>query len=465
VRVGSWCFHHSKGFGLFFFLKPFSRFEKVKGTLEFGQSNQGIRDMVLLSERLRPTLARSEHLVGGAARVWKREARQWLKVSHFHLIFWGPPGCGKTTLARLLGEASGLRTVGLSAVRDGVKEIRSAANENRGGILFIDEIHRLNKAQQDVLLPMLEECEIWLMGATTESPMVSLNPAVLSRLRSVYVKPPTTEEMIPLLQEGLQSLRAENPEAKPPFESSFEERFFHPIIKTSQGDGRLALNTLESLYHCQNEEEQKEVLNNLLRSYTEKGHYDFASAMIKSLRGSDPDAALYYAIAALDAGEDPLFLFRRCMIFASEDVGNADPQALVLAVASTTAFEKVGMPEGRIPLAQIVCYLASTVKSNRSYTAIEKVRLWRKEAENFLPPLAQLRPPAPLIKAGSAEYRYPHDYPDAFVAMEYLPPAVAQVRLRSEPAYVPTQSGTEKRFLERLGALWNEFRQTQRKGR
>jgi putative ATPase len=403
---------------------------------------------------MRPSGSRPEHLIGRASRIWERELAQWRRSQPFHIVFWGPPGSGKTTLARMLAESTGLRSLQLSAVRDGVKEIREAAERLRGGLMFIDEIHRLSRSQQDVLLPILEESGVWVVGATTENPSVSLAPAILSRLRCIHVAPPAASDIHQCLLRGLAFLEAEGHSSEPARRAHLESLVSSRLVKIAHGDVRFALNTLESLFHCATLEDEEEVLRNTLRAFTRKEHYDWVSAMIKSLRGSDPDAALFYAVMALDAGEDPLFILRRCVIFASEDVGNADPQALNIAVNAYQAMQSVGLPEGAIPLAQCVTYLGSTVKSNRAYCALKRVREWRKQAEER----GEIKPPRPLTRSGSEEYRYPHDAPGAFVEFEYLPDLISDIRRREGPAYLPGEFGLESKILGRLRALWKWWR-------
>lgn len=419
--------------------------------------------MARLAETMRPTAAQPEQLCGPASQLWQRQLRIWRDHQKFHIVFWGPPGAGKTTLARMLAEASGLESVYLSAVQDGVSDIRQAVQKNPGGILFIDEIHRMSRSQQDVLLPILEHDQCWVVGATTESPQAVFAPALLSRLRLLQVGAPQGRDIEKALIQGMSRLsEGELSEgfSVPVLLQAFEDH--RPrIIKVASGDLRLAWNILESLAGCyaqvaegpERERECAAIFSNLQRSFTLGSHYDYVSAMIKSMRGSDPDAALYYAVAALDAGEDVVFLLRRCVIFASEDIGNADPQALGIAVHALHAAQAVGMPEARIPLAQAVTYLAATLKSNRSYRAIEMVRSWR---ETVVATEGQqgLVPPNPLILKGASEYRYPHDYPGGFVQEEYLPRAAARLRTNQGVAYSPNGEGVEARILDRLSKLW-----------
>ena len=404
------------------------------------------RAAALLAERMRPSPQHPERLLGAARKIYDKDLSSWRNGRPFHVVFWGPPGCGKTTLARLLGENFEAGFVMLSAVRDGVAEIRKAAAQHPGCVLFIDEIHRLNKAQQDTLLPVLEHAEVWVVGATTESPQVSLTPAFLSRVRTLYVAPVRPSDLEKALEAGWNELTALNPK-KTPAQAGLLTR----IAQMAQGDVRFALNLLENVFDAETPEEQESIFKNTQRAFTTKNHADFASAMIKSMRGSDPDAALFYAFAALDGGEDPLFIFRRCIVFASEDIGNSDPQALVLAVAAIEAFKHVGLPEGRIPLAQVVTYLAATHKSNRAYRAIDTVRSWMSELAHV--PQAFAPPPEITLK-GKSNYQYPHDFENAFVRFDYLPQHVSALQKKHGRAYVPSSEGYEIELKRRLVRLW-----------
>ena len=412
----------------------------------------------LLAERLRPTLKEQNFLLGSAKKIWDRDLQQWKNSHKFHLILWGPPGSGKTTLAKLLGESSNLPFVTLSAVRDGVKEIRAAVTGHLvPPLVFIDEIHRLSRSQQDSLLPILEYSEAWIIGATTEAPTTELSAPILSRIRCIYVSALNENEILEGLFHGLNFLKQNETKLFEIKGNDFEKHIINnsipKIAKMSGGDLRFSLNLLENISHCSTEEEENEVYKNSLKSFTEKNHYDYISAMIKSMRGSDPDAALFYAITSLDKGEDPLFIIRRCIIFASEDIGNSDPQALTLATSAYKAVECVGMPEGRIALAQCVTYLASTFKSNKSYIAIEKVRKWRISAEEQG---LSIQPPIELTIKGKDKYKYPHNYENSFVQTDYLPNSISNIKKQEKaPAYLPSNYGIETRLKSRLSELWD----------
>lgn len=417
------------------------------------------KNNMLLSEKLRPSINKLDFLIGSAKKVWERDLLQWKNSHKFHFILWGPPGAGKTTLAKLLGEYCQIPFITLSAVRDGIKEIKAALTKYEvTPLIFIDEIHRLSKIQQDHLLPILEYSEAWIVGATTEAPTTELSAPILSRVRCIYVSALNENEILEGLQNGINYLKQNNSKIFdhncPSFEERLTKQTLPKIAKMSGGDLRFSLNLLENIAYCQNEEEENSVFENSLKSFSEKNHYDFISAMIKSMRGSDPDAALFYAITALDKGEDPLFIIRRCIIFASEDVGNADPQALNLSMNAYKAIECVGMPEGRIILAQCVTYLASTFKSNKSYVAIEKVRHWRLLAEEngF-----SIQPPVELTLKGKDKYKYPHNFEKSFVETNYLPIAVSKIKKNEKSiAYLPSEYGAEYRLKLRLAELWDQ---------
>jgi putative ATPase len=415
-----------------------------------------------LAERMRPRSL--DEVEGQPALVGERGALRALANAGElpSLILWGPPGSGKTTLARLLARTRGTRFEALSAVLAGVKEIRAAAErarrERRGGvrtILFLDEIHRLNRAQQDVLLPHVEDGTLVLVGATTENPSFEVNAPLLSRCRVFTLARLEEAELRSLVERALRDEErglgsrglALAPEA------------LSAIVELADGDARRALNLLEAAatlhgqqagrsgaipVECVREAAGRRVF---LHDRDREEHYNVASAFIKSLRASDPDAALYYLARLLAAGDDPLFAARRLIVFASEDVGNADPAALPLATATFLAVERIGMPEGRIPLAQAVTYLACAPKSNASYRAIGRALACVEEKGSLPVPLHLRNPTTPLMKREGygAGYRYAHDEPDAFVPDPNLPEA-----LRGERFYEPKAAGAEAEIAARL---------------
>ena len=385
------------------------------------------------------------------------------------VIFYGPPGTGKTTLAGIIAETSRARFVQLNAVTSGVKEIKEVINkarellgmEGRRTILFIDEIHRFNKAQQDALLPSVEDGTVILIGATTENPYFTVNSPLLSRSRVFIFKPLEREEIRKILEGALEDPQKGLKELNP----AVEEEALEHIIEKANGDARSALNGLELVLQAASPDEKgnrlvtlqtvEESMQQKAYTYDRQGdyHYDIISAFIKSIRGSDPDAALYWLACMIKGGEDPNFIARRLVISASEDVGNADPQALQVAVAAAQALQMIGMPEGKILLAQAVTYLSSAPKSNASYLGINKaMEDVNTKKTGPVPPYLRGTGYSGAKKLGHGlGYKYPHDYPGHFVKQDYLPR-----ELKGKKYYFPSESGVEKNIKEGLEKLWPE---------
>jgi putative ATPase len=415
-----------------------------------------------LPERLRPRrfeeFVGQEHVLGPASAL--RRAIEADQVPS--LILWGPPGTGKTTLAHIVAERTGAVFVPFSAVLGGVKEIReivAAARERKRlhrqrTILFVDEIHRFTRTQQDAFLPHVEAGTITLIGATTENPSFEINGALLSRCRVVTLRALTDEEVGALLDravtspQGLAGSVRLSPEAR------------EAMSRSAYGDARRALVALESAaaaVRLAGREEvsaadAEEAMQHKPLPYDKAGeqHYDLASAFIKSMRGSDPDAAVYYLVRMLEGGEEPRFVARRMVIFASEDVGNADPRALVVATAALQALELVGLPEGVLPLTQAVTYLALAPKSNTVIAAYAAARKLVLEKGPLPVPLKLRNAPTRLMESMGygGGYRYPHNFDGHYVAEEYLPEA-----LRGSRIVEPSSSGLEKELGERLARL------------
>lgn len=418
-----------------------------------------------LAERMRPTslddFVGQEHLVGTEGPL-RRFALQKKIPS---MIFWGPPGVGKTTLARILATSCGARFFQLSAVDTGVKDVREVLTraerlreQGTDTILFIDEIHRFNKAQQDALLHAVENGIVVLLGATTENPSFEVIAPLLSRCHIYVLHPLSKEHLNTILQRTLkhdavlsqQRIQIEDADV---------------LFFLSGGDARKLLNGLEAAVRLASPQPDgtvylsRRILETAFQRtyvlYDKKGeqHYDLISAFIKSMRGSDPDAAVYWMARMLEGGEDPLFLARRMIILASEDVGNADPYALTLAVSCFHACHVIGMPEARIVLAQTATYLASAPKSNAAYLAIEDAWNDVQKHPNLPVPLHLRNAPTELLKelGYSAGYKYSHDFEEHFVEQQYLPDA-----LKEKLYYIPTSNGREKDIRARLNSWWKK---------
>ncbi|QYJ14265.1 putative AAA domain-containing protein [Rubrobacter xylanophilus DSM 9941] len=400
-----------------------------------------------LAERLRPKtldeVVGQGHLTGEGGPL--REAVERGRVGS--VILWGPPGTGKTTLARVLAASVEEEFIPLSAVTSGVKDLRAALDgarerlkyEGRGTLLFVDEVHRFNKAQQDALLPALEEGLVDFIGATTENPSFEVTAPLLSRSRVLRLRPLSEGDLETLLERGLSELGVG---------ISGDARDY--LLRLAGGDARRMLNALEVAAAGRGRVEVKDVeraLGQRALRYGREEHYDVISAFIKSVRGGDPDAALHYLARMIEAGEDPVFIARRLVILASEDVGNADPHALPLAVAAAEAVRLVGMPEGRIPLAQATTYLASAPKSNASYAGInEALADVRRGATPEVPMHLRNAPTGLMRKEGyGAGYRYAHDDEPEGMNQRYLPEELA-----GRVYYEPKESGAEAGIKARL---------------
>ncbi len=403
-----------------------------------------------LAELLRPKtldeVVGQDHLVGPSGFI----TQQIQKKTPLSIILWGPPGSGKTSIARLYAKAFDLPFQSLNATFAGVADLKRIFNEgeqaplfSRKQVLFVDEIHRFNKAQQDAFLPFVEKGSIVLVGATAENPSFYLNNALLSRVRVLEVHPLGLESLEKLID------KYEKEIAPLPLSAEQKSRLLH----MAQGDGRYLLNCIENLHGLPSEpiltDEALDQLLSYRPAHFDRGgdyHYNLISALHKSLRGSDPDASLYWFQRMLAGGEDPLFIARRLIRMASEDIGLADPNALAMTIAARDAYEMLGSPEGELALAQAVVYLALAPKSNAVYTAFKASQASAAATTHLIPPKIILNAPTSLMKEKGygKGYRYDHDEPNAFSGQNYFPDGLPR-----EEYYKPVARGFEREMLKR----------------
>jgi putative ATPase len=417
-----------------------------------------------LADRLRPVrledVVGQDHLTGLDGAL----TRMIASGSLGNIIFWGPPGTGKTTIARLLAGAADLHFEQISAIFSGVADLKKVfeaarlrLQNGKQTLLFVDEIHRFNRAQQDSFLPVVEDGTILLVGATTENPSFELNAALLSRARVLTLKRLEQEHLETLLTRAETLMERDLP-------LTAEARELLTVM--ADGDGRAVLTLAEEVFRSAksgemlDEDGLRRIVQRRAPVYDkgQDGHYNLISALHKAVRGSDPDAALYYLARMFDAGENPLYIGRRLVRMASEDIGLADPQALSIALAAKDAYDYLGSPEGELALAQACIYLATAPKSNAAYTAFKSAMRAAREFGSLLPPKHILNAPTKLMtEEGYGEgYRYDHDEPDAFSGQDYFPETMGRKQF-----YNPVERGFEREVRKRLD-YWNKLRQERR---
>ena len=435
------------------------------------QRQQQMAKNAPLADRMRPRtfdeFVGQEHVVG-IDRVLRR-AIQADRLPSF--ILWGPPGSGKTTLARLIAGVAQASFQSVSAVTSGVADLRRIVSEarDRSGmhqektILFVDEIHRFNKSQQDVILPHVEDGTVTFIGATTENPSFEVNAPLLSRCRVFALQNLTPEEAEKIIRSAL----ADDQRGLGELGLELEQPALEHLIDIANGDARVALNALETAAFATGVVEGATTIDlatisdalqrrSPLYDKAGEGHYDTISAFIKSVRGSSPDGALYWLARMIESGEDPLFIARRLVILAAEDIGLAQPEALAIAVAAQQAVHFLGMPEARIPLAEATVYLATAPKSNSAYMALEQALADVRQRAGEPVPLHLRNAVTGLMRnmGYGKDYQYAHDHPGHFVEQDFLPPS-----LKDRRYYQPTEEGSEKEIVERLKEWWRDGEQ------
>lgn len=418
-----------------------------------------------LADRLRPEtiddIVGQEHLLGPDGPI--RKMLETKRISSF--ILWGPPGCGKTTIARLMANGTDMHFVALSAVFSGIADLRKAFDEaakrrlyGERTLLFVDEIHRFNRAQQDGFLPYVENGTVTLVGATTENPSFELNSALLSRCKVFIMKPLDSAALQQIIERAEKIVGRKLP---------IDDDAMSMVRDLADGDGRYLINLIESIYDLappdgvMNWTEVEKIVQHRAPVYDKdgEGHYNLISALHKSLRGSDTDAALYWAARMIEGGEDPLYLLRRLTRFAMEDVSLADPQALPMAVAAWDAYERLGSPEGDIAIAELIIYLGTAPKSNSAEVAWDKARAAAKQFSSLNPPAHILNAPTKFMKeiGYGKGYVYDHDTPEGFSGQDYFPETMPRQRF-----YNPPERGFEREILRRL-QYWERLRAEKKK--